>query len=159
MIKGFKRKRLYDDLIEQFIPSNIKIYVEPFAGSFVVNTYITPKPELSVYNDIKTYSNLNIDADKIYHKDYKEIFKLYDSEDTVFYLDPPYYGKEDFYDLPRFDIDFHKELHDEIKKLKGKVILSYEGVNFIFKLYEDMNIHTYQGESKILTNEIIITNF
>lgn len=159
MIKGFKRRRLFTELIEQFIPTQIKIYVEPFAGSFIVKSYITPKPIISVYNDIKTYSNLNIDADKIYHKDYKEIFKQWDCVDTVFYLDPPYYGKEDFYDLPRFDIDFHQELHDEIKNLEGKVIMSYEGVNHILKLYEDMNIHTYQGDSKILKNEIVITNF
>jgi len=159
MIKGFKRKRLYNELIAQFIPINIKTYVEPFGGSFIVKSYLSSKPQKSVYNDIKTYSNLEIDADIILHKDYKEIFKDFDSIDTVFYLDPPYYGKEFYYDLPKFDKKFHQELHDEIKKLKGKVILSYEGVNYINDLYSDMNIHTYQGDSKILKSEIVITNF
>jgi len=160
-IRGFKRKQLYDEFISKFIPENINRYVEPFAGSFAVGTYILydKPPKLLIYNDINKY-NIDILADAIHHLDYKEIFKMYDSEDTVFYLDPPYYQKEQAYvGCENYTKDFHIELHNEIKKLKGKVIMSYEDRRFIMDLYKDFNIHTYKGDNRIFKYEIIITNF
>ena len=112
-----------------------------------------------VYNDINVY-DLNIQADEIYHLDYKEIFKMYDSPNVVYYLDPPYYKKEFLYaGCENYTKDFHIELHDEIKKLKSKVILSYEYNKFIVNLYNDLNIHEYKGNNVIFIKELVITNF
>lgn len=158
---GQKRKQYYTEFISKFLPKNIKTYVEPFGGSFAVACYIIEEdiensPERFIYNDINRY-DMNIYADKVHHLDYKEIFKMYDSEDTIFYLDPPYYKKEHLYDgCENFN---HEELRDEIKKLKGKVVLSYEDKPYIRKLYKDLNIHLYDGERFNFRYELIITNF
>ena len=133
---GQKQKKYYTEFISKFIPDNMKTYIEPFGGSFAVATYLfeerISEPIKYIYNDINIY-NIDIKADKVHHLDYKEIFKMYDSEDAVFYLDPPYISYEHLYDgCQNFD---HEELRDEIKKLKGKVILSYSDHRRIYSLY------------------------
>lgn len=159
MIYGYKKKELFDSFISKFIPENIEIYCEPFGGHFSVFKYLKNKPKTSIYNDINFY-DIKIDADIIHHLDYKEIFEKYDSENVVWYLDPPYFKKEFLYkDCGEYSAEFHILLRSEILKLKGKVILSYEDKPFIRDLYKDFNIHLYDGNKFIFRNELIITNF
>ena len=59
----------------------------------------------------------------IENEDYREILEHYDSSDTLFYLDPPYVDKEDYYqDSSGFD---HDELVNSVTQLEGEFILSY----------------------------------
>jgi DNA adenine methylase len=62
---------------------------------------------------------------KISNLDYKEVLKQHDSENTFFYLDPPYFGFEEYYINNTFRGESHSELSDELKKIKGKWLLSY----------------------------------
>lgn len=161
---GQKRKKLFKEFISQYIPNNIKLYVEPFAGSFSVANYLIKErikngtePKKIIYNDINDY-NIIIYADKVHHLDYTKIFELYDSEDTFFYLDPPYYNKEYIYDnCENLTKQFHIELMNNIKKLKGNFLLSYNNEKFITDLYKDFNIIYYTGDTKIFKKEILIT--
>ena len=155
MFFGQKTKRFFDEELSKFFPNNIDIYVAPFAGTFSVACYLfesDKSPKKFIYNDIKDY-NMTIYADKVHNLDYKEIFKMYDSENTFFYLDPPYYKKEFLYDLETSK-DFHIELFNEINKLKGNFILSYNNDKFILNLYKDKKIYHCGDRFK---NEIIIT--
>jgi len=84
---------------------------------------------------------------------------MYNTDNVVWYLDPPYYKKEYLYDnCENYTDDFHIELKNEIDKLKGNVIISYEDKPFIRKLYKDYNIHNYNGDRIIFKHELIITN-
>lgn len=158
MIYGYKKKKLFDTFISQFIPEDIEIYCEPFGGNFSVFNYLKSKPKLSIYNDINTY-DIKINADIVYHLNYKDIFEKYNNTNTVWYLDPPYYKKEFLYkNCENYTQDFHIELKNEIQKLKGKIILSYEDCKFIRDLYSNFNIHKYEGDNIIFKNELIITN-
>lgn len=53
-----------------------------------------------------------------------DLIKKYDSEDTFFYVDPPYYKMESYYskDFPR---EKHEELADCLNNIRGKFALSY----------------------------------
>ena len=97
----------------------------------------------------------------ITNQDYSTIIKKYDSLNTLFYLDPPYEGStKHHYDNPDFDLD---KLHDQLKKVKGKWILSMNdspNVRKIFKNYPTKTlITTYQLPEKRQVKELLIKNF
>jgi len=156
MLAGIKSKKLFDDLIFPNMPNDIGkyVYIEPFGGSFAVYNHLPIKPKVSVYNDIKQYTQFEIKADIIHHMDFKEIFEMYNNENTFFYLDPPYYKKEYLYDLKIFE---HEILRNKLLNFKGKFLLSYNNCSYIQKLYKNFTIHYYQGDNKFLHNEIVIT--
>ena len=57
--------------------------------------------------------------------DCRELIKKYDSKDTFFYIDPPYYNMESYYTSHAFGHDDHIELVELLKTTKGKWALSY----------------------------------
>lgn len=59
----------------------------------------------------------------IENEDYKEILARYDSPKTLFYLDPPYAKKEEYYQNTA-DFD-HDELVSKVTGIDGEFILSY----------------------------------
>lgn len=152
------RKGYFENLIEPYLPHDIKIYVEPFAGSFSVSTFIKQRPEVLVYNDIHIYEGIEtVISDHIEHFDYKECIEKWDSVDTVFYLDPPYFRKEDWYGGVNNDKDFHTELKEILMGVKGKWFMNYESCPFIEKLYRGFNIYDYNGNLSHI-KDILITN-
>jgi site-specific DNA-adenine methylase len=150
------RTEYYEDLIKPHLPTEIKTYVEPFSGSYAVGERLVA--DTKVYNDIQVYEGLDrLSVDHIEHLDYKECIKKWDSPDTFFYFDPPYFRKEDWYGGVNNDEEFHKELKETLLTIKGKWIMNYESVHFIEKLYRGFNIYDYNGSSKFI-KDITITN-
>ena len=83
---------------------------------------------------------------------------MYNTENVIWYLDPPYYKREFLYkNCENYTKDFHIELKNEIEKLKGKIIISYENNIFIRNLYKNFNINIYDGDNRIFKRELIIT--
>ncbi len=78
-----------------------------------------------IYNEVKYWTIENID--------YKELIKKYDSEDSFFYLDPPYY-KMKYYKYNFKDTDFH-ELKNILGKIKGKYLMNINYNDFIVSLF------------------------
>jgi DNA adenine methylase len=93
----------------------------------------------------------------ILNRDYKEVIKLYDSKESLFYLDPPYTitNNIDKYYKHNFSIKDHKELLAILKCIEGKFILSYDNSDKIKDMYGDFNII----ELKEYPKELIIINF
>jgi DNA adenine methylase len=70
----------------------------------------------------KYFDKINI----IENLDFKDLIKKYDSINTYFYCDPPYYNLgEKYYVNHDFDINTHEKLADTLKSMKGKFSLSY----------------------------------
>lgn len=101
----------------------------------------------------------------IENKDFENLIKVYDRPKALFYLDPPYFGTEKYYDNA-FIIADHQRLHQCLSNLKGRFILSYNDCEFIRELYSNFNVQAVSRNSN-LTNkgnpksycELIITNY
>jgi DNA adenine methylase len=148
VLKSYKEqsKELFDQFKSELTPLTYKIklgdvetaakyiYIETqmFSGSTVekasfvdlkgkytskysafINKLENPKFILKLHN-LTNIENLS----------YEKIIEKYDSKNTLFYCDPPYY-KMEFYYQKEFGRDQHLHLADMLKSIKGKFLLSY----------------------------------
>ena len=69
--------------------------------------------------------------------DFESHIIKYDSKETLFYLDPPYYGTEGQYyrGAENFGREGHQRLADVLKNIEGKFILSYYDFDGLDKMY------------------------
>lgn len=68
----------------------------------------------------------------IFSVSYEQLFRDHDTEDTLWYCDPPYLGTQGFYQCDFELADHHRFLH-AVQQLKGHVVVSH----FAHPLYED----------------------
>lgn len=94
---------------------------------------------------------------------YEEILKRFDRSETLFYLDPPYWGRE----LYRYNFeaaDFEK-LAERLGNVRGKFILSLNDVPDVRRLFRPFHIYgvelsyTAQKMAGRKFKEVLITNF
>lgn len=79
--------------------------------------------------------------------DYKDIVKKWDSENTVFYFDPPYLNVEkDFYKVNKDKGFDHKELAETALSIEGTFAISY---------YDSEQIRDLYPGCKFITKEVI----
>ncbi len=99
----------------------------------------------------------------IFNKSFEFIINEYDSNQTFFYLDPPYESKtkKDYKDYVT-----PQQVYDAIKNIKGKFMISYndsENIRTLFKDFFIMNIQTQYTNTQYVkprqVNEIVITNY
>jgi len=57
--------------------------------------------------------------------DFDDVIEKYDSPNTYFYCDPPYYKTENYYANHEFGLETHERLANSLKSIKGKFSLSY----------------------------------
>jgi DNA adenine methylase len=57
-------------------------------------------------------------------RDFAALIRQWDTEDTLFYCDPPYIGTEHYYAQDFGDAQ-HKTLAEALNSVKGRVVLSY----------------------------------
>ncbi len=102
----------------------------------------------------------------IENKDFGDLIKNYDSKDSFFYLDPPYYGAEKFYQVP-FTQEDHIRLFESLKNIKGKFLLSYNDCDYIKDLYDCYNIECIERANNLTTKcdtrynykELLVKNY
>ena len=78
------------------------------------------------YNDIKYWT--------IERLDFREIIRRYDSENSFFYLDPPYHNITDLYDDNLKDEDYI-DIKKSLCRIKGKYLLNINVDEFVLKLF------------------------
>ena len=111
----------------------VYVLTQVFSGS---------KPETSKYTDYKGKyrCKILIFMDKLKNKEFRDHFdkitfvenldfqiliEMYDSPNTYFYVDPPYWKTENYYSNHDFDRNDHERLANSLKQIKGKFSLSY----------------------------------
>lgn len=97
--------------------------------------------------------------------DYQEIINRYDSENTLFYLDPPYRVKSAQSYFKFFKDDDFIALRDRLEKISGRFVLSLNDDPFILNLFEKFTIKRIDVKYSVCkvkpvsSQELIILNF
>lgn len=136
------------------------------APSFSIAT--TSKPRLNLLRIEEELSAVHMRLARVYieNKPYAEVLSRYDKPDTFFYVDPPYYGCEDYYGPGIFSPEDFKKLRDILAGLQGKFILSINDVDHIRNLFSGFHIETVAtsysaagADKKKHVNELLIMNY
>jgi DNA adenine methylase len=127
-------------------------------ASFNYTTHVTNKNTLAFKNKKRKLLNVarRFKNVEIRNRDFEHIIETYDNHDTLFYIDPPYYGKEDYYNHSAgelFNIDDHKRLRDTLEDIKGKALVSYYGTPEIMELYKDWQHDIYRATRHSLRHD------
>lgn len=124
------------------------------------------KDVLNMYENLSR-AQARLSSVIIENKDFGDILKIYDRPGALFYLDPPYYGTEKYYQV-EFSNEDHLRLAESLKALKGKFILSYNESDFIRDLYKDYTIEDVSRQHNLLARykdgemkyqELLIRNY
>jgi DNA adenine methylase len=104
---------------------------------------------------LSKYSLYMEKLDRISFVENLDVFDLmdkYDSEDTLFYIDPPYIDLEHYY--TESDFLNHKELVERLMTLKGSFVLSYYDHELLNPLKEICMVRTkeFSRQSSTRTN-------
>lgn len=98
------------------------------------------------------------------NRDFRDIFRVYDAPSTLFYVDPPYIGREKYY-AGGFDEQDHRYLAEILNSIKGKVILSYYDDPLLLELYPNWSRETFQAARQVVNGnnnvatELLLMNF
>jgi len=94
---------------------------------------------------------------------YNEVIDRFDRPTTLFYLDPPYFGRK-LYRYNLGEADFEK-LAGQLNQIRGKFVLSLNDLPEVRKLFggfqiQDVELHyTSQKEAGKRYKEVLIMNF
>lgn len=130
-------------------------------------TYGCVKKDVLVMNQYLEDIEKRLSKVIIENKSFDKLICTQDRADTLFYLDPPYYGTEKYYNTG-FSETEHIQLSSLLKQIKGKFILSYNDCEYIRNLYEGFNIDTVERNNNLTARydnksnrykEVIIKNY
>jgi DNA adenine methylase len=111
---------------------NTPYFTETKAGGKYPSKYDTLKNKLN-NQDITDRLNQITTVEQL---DCIDLIKKYDSPDTFFYVDPPYYNME-FYYSKDFPKEKHEELANTLANIQGKFALSYYDFDELHSLYPE----------------------
>ncbi|KAF6576552.1 DNA adenine methylase [Paenibacillus polymyxa] len=102
----------------------------------------------------------------IEHTDFRTIIEKYDDPHTLFYVDPPYVGREKYY-AGSFTERDHRDLADLLHNVRGKVVLSYYDDQLVKELYPDFTRDPFDAHKQVVggsgadidTEEMLLMNF
>jgi DNA adenine methylase len=100
----------------------------------------------------------------IEHDDFRKIIEKYDSPEALFYIDPPYIGREKYY-AGGFTENDHRGLAEMLNRVKGKVIVSYYDDPLLLEIYPAWRRETFEQLKQIVggdnewATELLLMNF
>ncbi|WP_043062083.1 DNA adenine methylase [Brucella anthropi] len=95
--------------------------------------------------------------------DWQDFIDRYDRLETLFYLDPPYWGSEDYYGKELFRRDQYEVMAERLGRIKGRFILSINDVPEIRSIFAAFDIisvdltYTASGGKGKAVKELIIS--
>lgn len=102
--------------------------------------------------------------------DFAEVFTKYDSENTYFYCDPPYFSTENYYSNHDFGRTDHERFANSIKNIAGKFSISYYDFPQLHEWFPE-NLYKWEkkqfakaagaikGRKQTIGEELLILNY
>jgi DNA adenine methylase len=132
------------------------------------NIVTTSRPRMNLLRIEEELSAVHLRLSRVYieNRSFAEVFARFDKPDTFFYVDPPYYGYEDYYGDGLFARGDFVKLRDILASIQGKFILSINDVDHIRNLFDGFHIETVAtsysaagANRKKHVNELLIMNY
>lgn len=165
MFEDFKNRRLMPkNRIERAV---FFYYCLTYSFASKGDSFAMPKsrPAKRLYKDFSVWSK-RLSSVCIENLSFEKLIKEYDRAETLFYLDPPYMGTEDYYkNTLGFGKKEHELLAEILKNIKGKFILSYNDTPKVRGLYKGFNFkevstqYTLNIKARREVREVLICNF
>jgi len=141
-----------------------------YASKLDFSTFSSSKSSKSSFNllrieEILSAAHLRLSRVYIENQSYQRIIEKFDSKETAFYLDPPYWDCEDYYGKGIFSKQDFSTLKDMLMGIQGRFIMSINDAKPIRELYGAFNIKrvktSYSTASKgaQAKNELLVMNF
>jgi len=128
----------------------------------------TRPPRLNLIRIEEELSAIHLRLSKVYieNRPYQAIIPRFDKPDTFFYIDPPYYGYEDYYGPGVFKREDFTTLRNLLVNMNGKFMMSIndkEEIRTLFKGFKIEEVPTFYtaggADKKKRVQELIIRNY
>jgi DNA adenine methylase len=140
-----------------------------FSGRIKKPSFSISTCRLSGFNLLRIeeqLSEIHLRLARVYieNKSYQDLIASFDRPDTFFYLDPPYYGCENYYGDGIFSREDFGKLGAILRGLKGKFILSINDHPQIretfkgFRISKEKTRYTASRTSNKAVTELLISN-
>jgi len=147
---------------------NLFLNKNSYCGNMVMMGYKDPtKWKTNKLTHLKRYLpdyKYKLNKTDILNEDYRDVIKKYDKEDTLFYLDPPYSQNHKYWNYGCREIK-KEELLDELRKIKGKFIFSYNHTPELEDYFKEFNYEVVDTKHMVKSvgskdvKELIVFNF
>ena len=113
-------------------------------------------------------AHLRLSRVYIENKPYQEFIRRYDKSDVFMYIDPPYWGREDYYGDGMFRRNDFTNLRSLLSDTQCKWMLSINDVPEIREMFEEFNslevavdysMNARSGEKRKQSGELLIMNY
>ncbi|WP_322889320.1 MULTISPECIES: DNA adenine methylase [unclassified Yoonia] len=133
-------------------------------GVFGVAPSTAPRFSLAKLEPLLDAAHARLDGVVFENLDWCDVIARYDTDQTLFYLDPPYLGGENDYGKGLFDRDQFGRIAQSLRDMKGAAIVSINDRPEVRALFDGLEMHEvtlrYTVSSKGATeaSELIIIN-
>jgi DNA adenine methylase len=141
-----------------------------FAGRIEGPTFGTattrpPRLNLLRIEEDLSAAHLRLSRVLVENRPYYDLISSYDRPHTFFYIDPPYWGCEDYYGKAIFSRADFNRLADQLQRIQGQFILSLNDHPEVREIFKSFAIRAVQctyscsRSSRRQANELLISNF
>jgi DNA adenine methylase len=133
-------------------------------GVFGVARDQSSRFSLSKLEPLLEAAHARLDGVVFENLDWKDVLARYDGSETLFYLDPPYWGGEDDYGKDMFGRDQFAAMADALRAIEGGFLLSINDRPEVRELFADFHFdemklkYTIANGAATEANELIISN-
>jgi DNA adenine methylase len=103
--------------------------------------FLTFKDKLSKPDWVEHFTKIT----NVENMDFEAVIAKYDSPSTYFYLDPPYWKTENYYNNHDFDRADHERLANVLNQVQGRFSLSYYDFDLLYQWFRE---DTFRWEKK-----------